>query len=72
VLAGYPNSQHTAEHLEIPEQCGEVCWAEFRGAGIDSLRDAAVDEVREWFGSTPVTRGPFGRDTGLAMPLLPD
>ena len=35
--------------------------------------DAALDEVRERFGSSSVTRGVLvGRDPGLAMPLLPD
>ena len=35
--------------------------------------DAALDQVRERFGSSSVTRGVLvGRDPGLAMPLLPD
>jgi DNA polymerase-4 len=35
--------------------------------------DAALDEVRERFGSTAVTRAVLlGRDEGLSMPLLPD
>jgi DNA polymerase-4 len=35
--------------------------------------DAALDEVRERFGFSSVTRGVLvGRDQGLAMPLLPD
>jgi DNA polymerase IV len=35
--------------------------------------DAALDEVRDRFGSTAVTRAVLlGRDPGLAMPLLPD
>jgi DNA polymerase-4 len=35
--------------------------------------DAALDEVRERFGFTSVTRGVLvGRDQGFAMPLLPD
>jgi DNA polymerase-4 len=35
--------------------------------------DAALDEVRERFGLSSVTRGVVvGRDQGLAMPLLPD
>jgi DNA polymerase-4 len=35
--------------------------------------DAAVDEVRDRFGSTAVTRGLLlGRDPGLSVPLLPD
>jgi DNA polymerase-4 len=35
--------------------------------------DAAVDEVRDRFGSTAITRGVLvGRDPGIAMPLLPD
>jgi DNA polymerase IV len=39
----------------------------------DGALDAALDEVRDRFGSTAVTRGVLlGRDTGLSMPLLPD
>jgi DNA polymerase-4 len=35
--------------------------------------DAALDEVRNRFGPTAVTRAVLlGRDTGLAVPLLPD
>jgi DNA polymerase-4 len=35
--------------------------------------DAALDEVRERFGSTAITRAVLlGRDGGIAMPLLPD
>ena len=35
--------------------------------------DAALDDVRERFGSTAVTRAVLlGRDTGLVVPLLPD
>jgi DNA polymerase IV len=35
--------------------------------------DAALDEVRERFGSAAVTRGVLlGRDPGLTVPLLPD
>ena len=35
--------------------------------------DAALDEVRDRFGSTAITRGVLlGRDPGLTMPLLPD
>jgi DNA polymerase-4 len=35
--------------------------------------DAAVDGVRERFGSTAITRAVLlGRDTGLVMPMLPD
>jgi DNA polymerase-4 len=35
--------------------------------------DAALDEVRERFGSTAVTRAALlGRDQGVTMPLLPD
>jgi DNA polymerase-4 len=35
--------------------------------------DAALDEIRERFGSTAITRAVLlGRDTGLVMPLLPD
>jgi DNA polymerase-4 len=35
--------------------------------------DAAVDEVREKFGSGAITRGVLlGRDSGIEMPLLPN
>jgi DNA polymerase-4 len=35
--------------------------------------DAALDEVRDRFGSTAITRGVLlGRDPGITMPLLPD
>jgi DNA polymerase-4 len=35
--------------------------------------DAALDEIRERYGSAAVTRGVLlGRDTGLTVPLLPD
>ncbi len=39
----------------------------------DAALDAALDEVRDRFGSTAVTRAVLlGRDQGLTMPLLPD
>ena len=35
--------------------------------------DAALDDVRERFGSTAVTRAVLlGRDQGLSVPMLPD
>jgi DNA polymerase-4 len=35
--------------------------------------DAAVDEIRERFGSAAITRAVLlGRDPGLLVPLLPD
>jgi DNA polymerase IV len=35
--------------------------------------DAALDEVRDRFGSNAVTRAALlGRDQGLTMPMLPD
>ncbi len=35
--------------------------------------DAALDEVRDRFGSTAITRAVLlGRDPGLSMPMLPD
>ena len=38
-----------------------------------SALDAALDEVRERFGTAAVTRAVLlGRDQGLSMPLLPD
>jgi DNA polymerase IV len=42
-------------------------------ARSDGALDAALDEVRLRFGPTAITRAVLlGRDTGLAMPLLPD
>jgi DNA polymerase IV len=39
------------------------------GAALDD----ALDEVRERFGTTAITRAVLlGRDQGLSMPLLPD
>ncbi|MEX0851336.1 MAG: hypothetical protein WD015_07510 [Gaiellaceae bacterium] len=39
----------------------------------DAALDAALDEVRDRFGSAAVTRAVLlGRNPGLAMPLLPD
>ena len=44
----------------------------FGHRNVDAL-DAALDELRERFGSAAVTRAALlGRDTGLTMPLLPD
>jgi DNA polymerase IV len=40
---------------------------------VDTALDEALDEVRNRFGSTAVTRAVLlGRDPGLEMPLLPD
>jgi DNA polymerase-4 len=39
----------------------------------DTALDAALDVIRDRFGSAAVTRAVLlGRDTGFAMPLLPD
>jgi DNA polymerase-4 len=39
----------------------------------DPQLDAALDEVRDCFGSAAVTRGVLlGRNPGVVMPLLPD
>ncbi|MGD9702020.1 MAG: DNA polymerase IV [Acidimicrobiia bacterium] len=44
----------------------------FDGHG-DGALDAALDEVRERFGASAVTRAVLlGRDPGLSMPMLPD
>jgi DNA polymerase-4 len=44
----------------------------FDGLGREAL-DAAIDDVRDRFGSTAITRAVLlGRDPGLSMPLLPD
>ena len=52
-----------AQQLELPF-----------GPGPDLLAvDRAVDEVRERFGNSALTRGVLvGRDGGLEMPMLPD
>jgi DNA polymerase-4 len=43
------------------------------GRRDDDALDAALDEVRDRFGSAAVTRAVLlGRNTGLSMPLLPD
>jgi DNA polymerase IV len=43
------------------------------GRRATSALDAAVDEVRDRFGTTAVTRAVLlGRDPGLSVPLLPD
>ena len=43
------------------------------GYTADQLRAAAVDAVRDRFGSTALTRAVLlGRDSGVEMPLLPD
>jgi len=42
------------------------------GRRLEEL-DAALDEIRERFGASAITRGVLvGRDAGIAMPLLPD
>ena len=44
-------------------------YGRFRGSELD----AAVDEVRDRYGSTAITRAVLiGREQGLTMPLLPD
>ena len=44
----------------------------FDGPGTAAL-DAALDEIRDRYGTTAVTRAVLlGRDPGLVMPLLPD
>jgi DNA polymerase-4 len=44
----------------------------FDGYG-DGALDAALDNVRDRFGSSAVTRAVLlGRDQGLSVPLLPD
>jgi len=44
-------------------------FGRYRAAGLD----AALDEIRDRYGSAAVTRAVlFGRDQGLSMPLLPD
>jgi DNA polymerase-4 len=41
--------------------------------GPEEALDAAVDAVRDRFGSTAITRAVLlGRDSGWSMPLLPD
>jgi DNA polymerase IV len=44
----------------------------FRGRDEDAL-DAVLDEVRDRYGSTAITRAVLlGRDSGFTMPMLPD
>ena len=44
----------------------------FDAAGGAAL-DTAVDEIRERYGTTAITRAVLlGREAGLVMPLLPD
>jgi DNA polymerase-4 len=44
----------------------------FDAAGGTAL-DAAVDEIRDRYGTTAIARAVLlGRDTGLVVPLLPD
>ncbi|MHC1559680.1 DNA polymerase IV [Actinomycetospora sp. C-140] len=53
--------------LELPFAGGDDSWAH------PLALDAAVDEVRERYGLSAVTRGTLlGRDQGLEMPMLPD
>jgi DNA polymerase-4 len=41
--------------------------------GRDDALDAAVDEVRDRYGSSAIVRAVLvGRDPGISMPLLPD
>lgn len=55
-------ADHGAEQLTLP-----------LAAGADHTLDTAVDNVRDRFGSTAVTRGALlGRDPGPSVPLLPD
>jgi len=52
----------TAVQLELP-------FERHDGAALD----AALDDVRDRFGSSAVTRAVLlGRDQGISMPLLPD
>jgi DNA polymerase IV len=55
------------------EDAGAVQLALPFDRGSSGALDAALDDVRERFGSTAVTRATLlGRDPGLSVPLLPD
>lgn len=55
------------------EDAGAVQLALPFQRGSSGALDAALDDVRERFGSTAVTRAVLlGRDPGLSVPLLPD
>ena len=56
----------------LEDACAVQLVLPFEGYDSAAL-DAALDEVRDRFGSTAITRGVLlGRDTGFTMPLLPD
>ena len=56
----------------LEDACAVQLVLPFDRADREAL-DAALDEVRDRFGSTAITRGVLlGHNPGLTMPLLPD
>jgi 2,3-bisphosphoglycerate-independent phosphoglycerate mutase len=59
-------------HQKTTDAAGHTKNPEIKRDTIAAL-DAALDEVRDRFGTAAVTRAVLlGRDSGFAMPLLPD
>ena len=57
----------------LDDDCGGPAGAARSGAGSSIALDAALDDVRDRFGTDAVTRAVLlGRDSGPAVPLLPD
>lgn len=62
-----------AQQLELPFDADAGCRRPGGSAADPLALDSALDEVRQRFGNTSVTRGVLlGRDPGLEMPMLPD
>jgi DNA polymerase-4 len=69
IVMGNFSADHTRQ-LELPLDFDDAPAGPARDAG---QLDAALDAVRDRFGSAAVTRAVLlGRDPGIAMPMLPD